>query len=1135
MKKKVFAVLAFLMFMVAFATAQTRGVAKDAIPGDNTLRYYRLALPVTVSAFEKDFAGDYDNVVQFWSECEEFANRMFLPLGVCFDVVEDARLVMKKLNLIDENIYNIDFGTELTDAAIGSANYEVGMWVHHRDEFAENSGLTQAYGVYNASSKSNGYAKADKWVVAHELGHIFGADYHTVQGEGSLMDNRGEFFSYPSILLIRDALVKNGTSSAYMSKSVENSAPVFDAAVMKDTYRIPQGACMAIPVSAIDEHEVTYSAIGCSSATVGEVNGEWGMLPHFQSLPPQKATVIDYSPKYSADIYDDEFFFAVTGTDVPYMNAGSYSIAFLANDMPLSTEYDYLSDNPFYSNYSVWDATVQIVGGTAFNASLTPQKNNYSAGETVTVKWGVNNSYFTSESRLRITMSANYGETFDYVLAESVPATDGECEVVLPNVNVGSVDVDFVTAVRFMRGGIIRVEEIGGVAYTLTTLTPENGGGFTITGGGSTPEPVMTYNVSVTSEPANGGVVAVNGKGASATVEEKSQVILSAIPNNGYAFEGWYCNGVCVSTATEYSFAVTANAQYVAKFKEDVVLPEEPQTGVLTDGAMYQVLNVNYTTPQKYIIDTGNTIAQATELVTDVANSVWIVSKKSANGYSLKNSNTNRYLTGTTAQSGRWTMSSTESVVYIYKESDGRYYISAVELDDVSTKTMSCAHNPSDHSNLVTWYNVDDKGAVILPSIWNFVEYVESSNEVSYTVTDEAGNVYSGTYLGATGVDRPVFTGVHGYELVDEKWNKNSYEAKIVFPYIVSKVGDTPNEILISFFNEKSKVWRAVGNDVKVQTNNITYPINTNSLWCIYPRFKDGCFTFVIRNVANGKYLYSAMADNTSRHNKQGTVVLNSTPSEFEYVQNGGKEGFRFAGMQNLYLSINSVNDNDVYLGVYPTLHNGTKVYDSRVTSYGVTVGETGYATFYAQVPVAVPDGVVAYYLAYGDVHEDWVKLTEITENVIPAGVGVVLNAQPGVYEFEIIEKVSLEINSLFKGTVIAENITEEAYVLSNVEGAPELCKTEMNQTEGEGKEQKKAFLNNGHKIYLPVSNLKQGVAYSRSFGLYFPGSTGVDEVCGELKTESGKVETVYDLSGRKVDTLSKGIYIINGKKVLVK
>ncbi len=476
-------VLVVALFWAVLVGAQTRAVVNNAIPSDNMLRYYRLALPVTLSAFEEDFAEDYDNVLQFWNECEEFVNRMFVPLGVCFDVVEDSRLVMHERNLIDESIYNIGFGTELTDAAIGSDAYDVGMWVHHRDEFAENSGLTQAHGVYNAASKSNGYAKADKWVIAHELGHIFGADYHTVQGEGSLMDNEGEFFSYPSILLIRDALVKNGTASAYMSKSVENGAPLFDTSVMKDNYRIPQGACMAIPVSAVDGHDVAYSAIGCSSENVSEVNGEWGMLPHFLSLPPQKTNIVDYSPKYSADVYDDEFYFVTAGTDIPYMDAGMYSISFLANDMPFSTDYDYLLDNPFYSNYSVWDANVQIVAGTLFSASVYPAKENYSATERITVSWGVNSAYFTPESRLRITMSVNYGESFDYVLAESVPAMEGKCEVVLPNVNVDCVDVDFVTAVRSMRGGIIRVEEIDGIAYTLTTLSPENGGGFTVTGG----------------------------------------------------------------------------------------------------------------------------------------------------------------------------------------------------------------------------------------------------------------------------------------------------------------------------------------------------------------------------------------------------------------------------------------------------------------------------------------------------------------------------------------------------------------------------------------------------------------------------------------------------------------------------
>lgn len=44
-------------------------------------------------------------------------------------------------------------------------------------------------------------------------------------------------------------------------------------------------------------------------------------------------------------------------------------------------------------------------------------------------------------------------------------------------------------------------------------------------------------------------------------------------------------------------------------------------------------------------------------------------------------------------------------------------------------------------------------------------------------------------------------------------------------------------------------------------------------------------------------------------------------------------------------------------------------------------------------------------------------------------------------------------------------------------------------------------------------------------------GSTGI----GEVKGEDGKVKTIYDLQGRKVEVPSKGLYIIDGKKVLVK
>ena len=51
------------------------------------------------------------------------------------------------------------------------------------------------------------------------------------------------------------------------------------------------------------------------------------------------------------------------------------------------------------------------------------------------------------------------------------------------------------------------------------------------------------------------------------------------------------------------------------------------------------------------------------------------------------------------------------------------------------------------------------------------------------------------------------------------------------------------------------------------------------------------------------------------------------------------------------------------------------------------------------------------------------------------------------------------------------------------------------------------------------------------------PGTTGIDELKGEngnVKTENGEVKTeIYDLQGRKMQDAGKGIYIINGEKVV--
>ena len=50
---------------------------------------------------------------------------------------------------------------------------------------------------------------------------------------------------------------------------------------------------------------------------------------------------------------------------------------------------------------------------------------------------------------------------------------------------------------------------------------------------------------------------------------------------------------------------------------------------------------------------------------------------------------------------------------------------------------------------------------------------------------------------------------------------------------------------------------------------------------------------------------------------------------------------------------------------------------------------------------------------------------------------------------------------------------------------------------------------------------------------------TGIEDVLAEVvderKGENGNVKGIYDLIGRKIDVPTKGIYIINGKKILVK
>ena len=70
--------------------------------------------------------------------------------------------------------------------------------------------------------------------------------------------------------------------------------------------------------------------------------------------------------------------------------------------------------------------------------------------------------------------------------------------------------------------------------------------------------------------------------------------------------------------------------------------------------------------------------------------------------------------------------------------------------------------------------------------------------------------------------------------------------------------------------------------------------------------------------------------------------------------------------------------------------------------------------------------------------------------------------------------------------------------------------------------------------LYVPIGakyRYEKREPWNLFFDIVEMDFTGIDNV----KAENGKVKTVYDLQGRKVENPTNGVYIINGKKVLLK
>ena len=175
-----------------------------------------------------------------------------------------------------------------------------------------------------------------------------------------------------------------------------------------------------------------------------------------------------------------------------------------------------------------------------------------------------------------------------------------------------------------------------------------------------------------------------------------------------------------------------------------------------------------------------------------------------------------------------------------------------------------------------------------------------------------------------------------------------------------------------------------------------------------------------------------------------------------------------------------------------------------------VSISSVGYATLYAPVALTIPSGVDVYTATD---EGEYLHLEEIEGQTIPANTGVILAGSAGTYDFSITDDVS-PISSALTGSVAAIDRPEGSYILSTSGGA------------NVGFYKDGASTIPGFKAYLAAGS---GEVRVKTF--YFGDLTGVKAI--EKALLSGK--TVYDLSGRRVEQPVKGVYIVNGKKVVIK
>ena len=281
-----------------------------------------------------------------------------------------------------------------------------------------------------------------------------------------------------------------------------------------------------------------------------------------------------------------------------------------------------------------------------------------------------------------------------------------------------------------------------------------------------------------------------------------------------------------------------------------------------------------------------------------------------------------------------------------------------------------------------------------------------------------------------------------------------------------------------------------------------TMPLAANQVYKLtfsYRSHENNSNTGVTASVLNGEAGMAAV-----------TFSGNGSTSEWKTVSTGFTTGA--AGDYVLTLA----NNGNTWI-------TGVSLVKTQSATVNMNVKANKYGTFIAPFDVTIPEGIEAYTIE--SISGSALNLTEV-ETTISANTPVILKNTTGDEYNHDFTGASLAVEDSYTAdyltgvytaaTIAASDESDTRYVLQTQESVQAFYKVDA------------AFTATANRCYLTVP-VSSGV---KAFYFDIDGETGLENL---NVNDNKRDEAIFNLAGQRVAKAQKGLYIVNGKKVVVK